>query len=185
MIAGNAGAVHVVHADLTVESEVERVVEVALARFGRVDLLVNNAAHLGGYGRSVVDGDAALLDLETHLQTNVVAPMRLSVRLSQEFWQHRAAENQAFARNVVNVSSLSGVHTYPFLGQAGYGASKAALNALTGHLAHELGVFGVRVNVVVPDSFPGRVSTASVAAAIVGLDRGTGTGEAVVLAGDD
>ncbi|CAN5426124.1 3-oxoacyl-ACP reductase FabG [soil metagenome] len=181
-LAENESPVHAVYADLTDPADVERVVEVALARFGRVDLLVNNAAHLCGYQSSVVDGDAALLDLDAHLRTNVVAPFRLAVRLAQEFWMHRAAENHAVGRNVVNISSLSGVHTYPFVGQAGYGASKAALNALTGHLAYEFGRFGVRVNVVVPDSFPHRVSTEEVADAIVQLDRGGANGEAVVVA---
>jgi len=177
----NRDAVHAVYADLTDPRDVERVIEVALARFGGVDILVNNAAHLGGYPHTMLDGDAALHDLEAHLLTNVVAPFRLAVRLAQESWQHRAADNRARGRNVVNVSSLSGLHTYPFLGQAGYGASKAALNALTVHQAHEFGRFGVRVNAVVPDSFPARVATSAVADAVVHLDRGDATGEAVVV----
>lgn len=177
----NAASVHTVYADLTDPTELDRVIEVALARFGRVDLLVNNAAYQGRYPISMVDGGTALADLDQHLLTNVVAPFRLAVRLAQEFWTQRAAENRALNRNVVNVSSLAGVRTYPFRGQAGYAASKAALNSLTGHMAHEFAAFGVRVNTVVPDTFPDLVPTSAVADAIVSLDRHTVTGEALVL----
>jgi len=180
-LAENSAAVHTVYADLTDPAEVDRVVEVALARFGRVDLLVNNAAYKGRYPTTMVDGDAALSDLDEHLQTNVVAPFRLALRLAQEFWMHRAAENHELNRSVVNISSISGVRTFPFRGQAGYAASKAALNALTGHMASEFATFGVRVNAVVPTTFPELVDTSEVADAIVTLDRGTATGDAIVL----
>jgi NAD(P)-dependent dehydrogenase (short-subunit alcohol dehydrogenase family) len=177
----NAAAVHVVHADLTDPAHVDRVVEVTLARFGRVDLLVNNAAHLGRYPTTMVDGEAALADLDAHLRTNVIAPLRLAVRLAQEYWIHRSAENHARNRSIVNVSSLSGVRTFPFRGQAGYSASKAALNSLTAHMAHEFATFGIRVNTVVPTTFPDLVATSAVADAVVELDRGTASGDAVVL----
>lgn len=180
-LAENAAAVHVVYADLDDPADVERVVEVALARFGRIDLLVNNAAYQGHYPTSMVDGGTALADLEQHLRSNVLAPFRLAVHVAQEHWLHRAAENRARGRNVINVSSTAGVRIYPFRGQAGYAASKAALNALTGHMAHEFGTFGVRVNALVPESFPQLVATAEVAAAIVRLDRSTATGEALVV----
>ncbi len=177
----NAGLVFTIYADLTDPADVDRVVEVTLARFGGVDLLVNNAAYQGTYPTSLVDGDAALLDLEEHLRTNVSAPLRLTVRLAQRAWMHHAADNRARNRNVVNVSSLAALQTFPHRGQAGYAASKAALNALTGHLAAELGTYGVRANAVVPNSFPEIVATEAVADAIVGLDRDTSTGGAVVL----
>lgn len=180
-LAVNTPAVHTLYADLTDPADVDRVVEVSLARFGRVDLLVNNAAYTGRYPTTMVDGDAALADLDEHLRTNTVAPLRLALRVAQEFWRHRAAENRDLGRNVVNISSISSVQTYPFLGQAGYAASKAALNVLTAHLASEFATFGVRVNAVLPTSFPALITTGSVAEAIVELDRGTANGEALVL----
>lgn len=180
-LADNTPAVHTLYADLTDPAEVDRVVEVTLARFGRVDLLVNNAAYMGRYPATMVDGDAALTDLDEHLRTNTVAPFRLALRVAQEFWLHRAAENRDLSRNVVNVSSISSVQTYPFLGQAGYAASKAALNILTAHMASEFSTFGVRVNAVLPTSFPGLISTESVTEAIVELDRSIASGEALVL----
>ncbi len=179
----NAGSVFTIYADLTDPADVERVVEVTLARFGGVDLLVNNAAAKPGYAGSLLDGDAPLADLEHQLRVNVAAPLLLTVRLAQRFWMHRADDNRARNRNVVNVSSVSALQTFPHQGQAGYAASKAALNALTGHLAAELGTYGVRANAVVPTSFPQLVATEAVADAIVGLDRDTSTGGAVVLDG--
>lgn len=180
----NAGGVHVVYADLTRTADIERVVEVALARSGRVDLLINNAARLGMRHSSLIDDDDALVDLDEQLRTNVLAPFALTARLAREFWRDRAADNRAHSRNVVNVSSLAATGTYPLLGP-GYGASKAALNVVSGHLAHEFAAFGVRVNALVPDSFPSRVSTASVADAIVALDRSAANGEAVVVGRED
>lgn len=173
---------HVVHADLTDGADVERVIELTLARFGGVDLLVNNAAQLGVHHRSLIEGEGALLDLEHQLSTNVVAPFRLTTRLAREFWRDRAVDNLDRSRNVVTVSSLAGVGTFPLLGP-GYGASKAALNALNGHLAHEFATFGVRVNTIVPDAFPERVTTESVVEAIVGLDRGAASGSLALIEG--
>lgn len=176
-----AASVYVVYADLCDVHDVERVVDVALARYGRVDLLVNNAAYMGRYTNTMIDGDTALIDLAQHMQTNVIAPLRLSVRLAQQFWASRASENRAANRNIVNVSSTAGSKVYPFQGQAGYAASKAALEALSGHMAAEFDSFGVRVNVIAPNSFPALVSVESVVEAVAELDHGTATGSTVMV----
>jgi 3-oxoacyl-[acyl-carrier protein] reductase len=183
-LAENRSAVHLVRADLAQDSDVERVVEITLARFGRVDLLVNNAAYTGLHPNGVVDGDAALRDIDRHFAVNVGAPLRLAVRFAQRFWRDRDLENRAANRNIVNVSSLSGARVYPFVGQALYASSKAALNHLTRHLAAEFGVFGVRVNALAPNSFPAIVGTDAVAAGIVRLDRESVTGRILALEGN-
>ena len=172
--------VYNVHADLERDGEVERVVDIALARFGRVDLLVNNAAYVGLHPQGIVDGDAALDSVEKHFAVNVGVPLRFATRLAQRFWLHRDLENRDHNRNVVNVSSLSGSRVYPG-GQAIYAASKSALNQLTRHLAAEFGVFGVRVNALAPNNFPSIVRTESVASAIVRLDGESVTGRILAL----
>lgn len=176
----DGGRVFAVRADLERDGEVERVVDLALARFGRVDLLVNNAALMGFHGAGIVDGEAALADFTRQFKVNVEVPMRLSVRIAQRFWTARAAENRAANRNVVNVSSTSGSQVYPG-GQAVYSASKAALDHLTRHMSAEFASFGVRVNAVAPNSFPSIVPTEDVADAIVGVDKGAQTGEILAL----
>jgi NAD(P)-dependent dehydrogenase (short-subunit alcohol dehydrogenase family) len=181
----NADAVYVVYADLEQDTEIDRVVEIALARYNRIDLLVNNAAHLGIHPNGLSDGSASLADLERTFAVNVSAPLRLSVRVAQQFWRDRDRENAAHGRNIVNVSSMSGSNVYPHQGQAVYSASKAALNHLTRHLAAEFGVFNVRANALAPDSFPARVRTEVVARAIVSLDEGDVTGRVLVVEGSE
>ncbi|MEV6277116.1 SDR family NAD(P)-dependent oxidoreductase [Nocardia sp. NPDC051832] len=171
----NDSRVHLIKADLTEPGEVERVVDLALARFGRVDLLVNNAVHIPTHLHGLVDGDAALDDFDRTFRTNVGVPLRLSTRLAQRGWLHDHAGNQAWNRNIVNVSCIYGTEVFAG-GQALHAASKAALNQLTRHLAAEFTEFGVRVNALTPNSFPGVVPVENVLRAIFELDNGAMTG---------
>ncbi len=171
----NASQVFVIRADLAREGEVERVVDLALAKFGGVDLLVNNAARIELQPNGMVDGDTALNEFEPQFAMNVGVPLRLSTRLAQRCWVGADLRNRGRNRNIVNVSSLSGSEVYPG-GQAIYSATKAALDHLTRHQANEFAEFGVRVNGIAPDSFPHRVPTQKVAAAIAELDAGSMTG---------
>ncbi|PZS18161.1 MAG: short-chain dehydrogenase [Pseudonocardiales bacterium] len=181
----NDSRVFTVYSDLEQSGQVERVVDMALARFDRVDLLVNNAAYTHLRPHGFIDGDGALRDLDRYFAVNVGIPLRLAVRLGQRFWMHRDQDNRAHNRNVVNVSSLSGARVFPGQGQGVYAASKAALNHLTRHLAAEFAVFGVRVNALAPNSFPHIISTDSVAHAIARLDRDDVTGRILAINGQD
>ncbi|MGW4714938.1 SDR family NAD(P)-dependent oxidoreductase [Nocardia sp. NPDC004260] len=170
----NDSRVFVVRSDLTEPGEVERVIDLALARFGGVDLLVNNAAHVRLHPGGIVDGDAALDDFDPHFALNVAVPLRLSARLAQRCWLHAGPENRARNRNIVNVSSISGSEVYP--AQTLYSASKAALNQLTRNIAAEFAEFGVRANAIAPTTFPALVPTEQVARAIVELDASAVSG---------
>jgi NAD(P)-dependent dehydrogenase (short-subunit alcohol dehydrogenase family) len=176
----NDARVYVVHADLEQPGQVERVIDIALARHGRVDLLVNAAAYSFWHEQGVVDGDLLLDSVGRHFAVNVGIPLRFATRLAQRFWLANDLQNRARNRNIVNVSSLAGSRVYPG-GQAVYAASKAALNQLTRHLAAEFGEFGVRANALAPNSFPSIVSTDSVAKAIARLDADTATGKVLVI----
>lgn len=177
-----AGRVYVVHTDLEKDGEIEHLVDLVLARYGRVDLLVNNAAHMDFHRGRLADGDAALNEMTRSFEVNVGVPTRLSVRLAQRFWMARALENRDLNRNVVNVSSISGARVYGG-GQGVYASSKAALNHLSRYMAAEFDAFGVRVNGLAPNSFPGVVPTEQVADAVVRLDRESVTGK--ILAVDE
>ena len=168
-----------VQADLTDPAEIPRVVDFALDRFGRVDVLVNAAAivrHVSLAGREAVAEHVTAM-----LEMNAMVPLRLAVELAQRFWHGRTEENLAFNRSIINVSSTSGAYIYSNIGQSGYAASKAALNMLTCHLAEEFADFGLRANTVAPDSFPERVSTASVCDAIARVAAGDMNGKMLLL----
>ena len=128
----------------------------ALARFGRVDMLINNASELG---------PSPLLPLEEHpwqsllriYRVNVVAPLHLTQLLLP---QMKARGRGA----IINISSDAAVNAYPRWG--GYGSSKAALAHASRILAAELEGTGVRVFVL----DPGDMNTEMHALAEPGVD---------------
>ena len=127
----------------------------AVARWGRLDLLVNNASELGPSPLpklSELDPSA----LERVLRVNVLAPLSLTQRLLPAL---RTARGR-----VVNISSDAAVAGYP--GWGGYGASKAALDLISLTFAHELSESAV--SVVSVD--PGDMRTAMHQAAFPGED---------------
>jgi NAD(P)-dependent dehydrogenase (short-subunit alcohol dehydrogenase family) len=159
---------------LTDQRDLERVVDLALARFERVDLLVNAAVH--SRWDSMVETDSLVNDAALQFEVNVLVPLRLSVFVARRFWRDRELENRRWNRNVVNISSAAGHTVYPSRGQSVYAASKAALEMLTRHMANEFGIFGVRANALAPNSFPSIISTKEVVDGIVDLDRGAANG---------
>jgi len=123
-------------------------VEAAIEKFGRIDLLVNNAGQPSREPDPLADNDEAFRDM---LNANVVAP-RAWIRAVADAWmaEHGGA--------VVNVASIAGVRTEKTLSM--YAVSKAALIYLTGQLALELAP-GIRVNAIAP-GFTETATTASV-----------------------
>jgi NAD(P)-dependent dehydrogenase (short-subunit alcohol dehydrogenase family) len=129
-----------VSADVSDRSDVERLAAEALARFGRVDVLINNASALGPAPMPYLT-DYPIEYFDQVLRTNVTAPFLLT----------RALIGQMLARgsgSVINVSSDAGVVGYPTWGA--YGVSKAALDQLTRTWAAEVDGTGVRINSVDP-----------------------------------
>ena len=166
-------------ADLTRESAIERVVARAIKCFGHVDLLVNAAAH--SRWSPLLDTKDVSDAARCHFELNAVAPLRLALELVQKFWRGREQENRQRNRNIVNLSSTAGQLVYKDQGQALYGASKAALELLTRHMANEFAALGVRANAIAPNSFPSIVCTESVVNRIVGLDRSAATGTVITI----
>ena len=175
----NEHPVFAVQADVTRPEDVERLVDLALARYGTVDLLVNAAAR--NTREPVLDADRFERSLREHVEVNVLGPLRLCGALTAACWREDPGGNRARRRNVVNVSSTAGVYLYGGQRQAAYSVSKAALNWLTCHLAEELDPVGVRANVVAPNTFPGLVATERVLDGIVALDAGEQSGEIVLI----
>ena len=175
----NKNPVFGIRADLMVDDDYARVVELTLARFGRVDLLVHAAVH--SVWAPIVESDRLLRSAGAQFGVNVVAPLRLATLLARAFWRDRAAENTASNRNIVHLSSVAGLRIVTGCGQSLYSASKAALNFLSRHMADEFAAFGVRVNTIAPTGFPRLIPTAAVAAAVHRLDHDTVTGKTLII----
>ena len=127
-----------VAADISDGASCRALAEAALARFGRIDVLVNNAYHPGTYER------IETVDLDTWrppFEVNVLG----SLRLSQAVIPTMKKQGEG---SIVMINSMSMRRMMEMFG--GYAASKAALNAATQTLALEVGGYGIRVNSVVP-----------------------------------
>ena len=140
-VAAELGSItEVVSLAVDVSDDAERLVDATIDRFGRIDVLVNNASELGPSPMPNLE-DLRWQDMDRILRVNVTAPLHLA----QLVLPHMRARGEGV---IVNVSSDAGVEAYP--GWGGYGASKAALEHLSRVLAQELTDTGVRVYVVDP-----------------------------------
>ncbi len=153
-IRAAGGEVASVFGDLADLATPQKVVEAAVAAFGTVDILVNNAAVTDA---ATLAKDANIADMdgptwERVLRVNTIAP----ALLCQHAIPHMI---KAGGGAIVNVASGRGVQGD--LGLPAYGASKAALINLTLNVATQYGKQGIRANVIVV----GMVMTPSVAAA--------------------
>jgi NAD(P)-dependent dehydrogenase (short-subunit alcohol dehydrogenase family) len=142
--------------DVADPSHAERLVRAGLDRFGRIDVLINNASELGPSPMPEL-ANLSIQAFEDVLRVNVVAPLKLT----QLVLPAMRARGSGL---IVNVTSDAGVNAYPTWG--GYGSSKAALEHLSRVLAAELVGSGVRVFVV----DPGDMDTAMHRAAEPGVD---------------
>lgn len=125
-----------VETDVTRSADAERMLDAALVTYGRLDVLVNNAA-IGG-GDDILATDEATWD-------RVVAVVLKSVFLCTRAVLPRMIEAQRGA--IVNISSVNGLTG---LGEEAYSAAKAGVINLTQNLAIRYGQHGVRANVICP-----------------------------------
>ena len=146
--AGNADAVEdklreigadymVLESDITDEDAVREIYSAVMERFGRIDVLVNNAA----------DGDMEGIDTIEAVTRDVIddtfaVNVRGSIMMTREF-----VKNRSDCGRVINISTDA---AQVFAGQITYGASKATLEALTRSIALEVAKYGITVNCVAP-----------------------------------
>ncbi len=150
------GSARGVHQDVSSEEGWATVVAETLSAFGRLDVLVNNAAiyRVGPIEEERLDDFNRIL----------------AVNLTGTFLGIRAcipALRASGGGSIINISSVAGLEG--FSGHAAYGSSKWAVRGLTKIAALELGQYGIRVNSV----HPGAIDTPMIAGfARPGVDRG-------------
>ncbi|GAB3259037.1 oxidoreductase [Kineosporia babensis] len=126
--------------DVTDKARIGEVVEAALARFGQIDVLVNNAGY--GYRAAVEEAD----DTDVHhlFATNVFGAVHLIQAVLPGMRERRSG-------TILNISSI-GARLTPS-GSGFYSATKAALEGITGSLRKEVAPLGIRAVVVEPGAF--------------------------------
>lgn len=145
--AEGAGRIHPLQADVTREDDCARVVEAALARFGRLDVLVNNA----GRGMKYVSQEFLTRPTRFWEVEPAVFRMVIDTNVNGPFLMARAAVApmlRAGRGRIVNVSMNR--ETMRRAGFSPYGPSKAALESETAIWAQDLDGTGITVNALLP-----------------------------------
>ena len=140
--------IHPVQADVTADKDRRRLVATTLERFGRVDVLVNNA----GMSSGGPEAQASLEVFRSVLALNLEAVFALSQVVAEPMRAQGSG-------SIVNISSMFSLVASVPVPDAGYVASKSALNGLTRELATQWGVDGVRVNAIAPGWFLTEMTT--------------------------
>ena len=146
--AGNAGEVEkklrdmgadclIIESDISNEDCVKDIYSKVLAKYGKVDVLVNNAATDDENGFDTIERIT-----QGVIDDTFAVNVRGSLLMTREFIAHRGS----FGR-IINISTDA---AQAFAGQITYGASKATLEALTRSIALEVAEYGITVNCVAP-----------------------------------
>jgi NAD(P)-dependent dehydrogenase (short-subunit alcohol dehydrogenase family) len=123
--------------DLTVNDQLENLVQATVKEFGKIDILVNNAAR--SFLRSLMDLREDGWDKV--FNTNVKAVWLLSRLVARKMMEQKSGR-------IINITTVGAEKAE--LGMAAYGCSKAALKMLTRCMAREWAQFGIQVNAVGP-----------------------------------
>jgi NAD(P)-dependent dehydrogenase (short-subunit alcohol dehydrogenase family) len=125
--------------DITKPDQCAAMVEAAVARFGRIDALVNSAGIVESKG--TLDIDAA--GFENMVTINLTG----AFNLCQSVLRHMVAQN---AGAIVNIASLAAQRGGGLVGGAHYASAKGGVVSLTRTIAREFGPQGIRANIVCP-----------------------------------
>lgn len=140
LVASAPDRVLAVALDVTASGAADKAVAAALARFGRVDVLVNNA----GYGSVGAVEETPEAELRAQMETNFFGAVAVTKATLPHLRERRAGA-------IVMISSLGGQLSYAGFGA--YSASKFALEGLSEALAQEMASFGIKVLIVEPGAF--------------------------------
>ncbi|MGI8640111.1 MAG: glucose 1-dehydrogenase [Pyrinomonadaceae bacterium] len=137
-------------ADVSKESDVQAVVDETVAKFGKVDILINNA----GISWGAMPEEMPLEKWQKVIDVNLTGCFLFAQAVGREMLKVNSG-------SIINIASISGMTSSangPFY--AGYAASKAGLIGLTRELAASWGRKGIRVNAIAPGFFHSRLADA-------------------------
>ena len=136
-IASRGCEVAAVSGDISKEEDARRISEVAVERFGGIDILVNNAANFTTFSVET----ATVEQWQTVLGVNVIG----TALVAKHAIPHLKKRGKG---SIVNVGSMSGIIAQPNM--ATYNSSKAAIHTMTRCMALDLAPFNIRVNTICP-----------------------------------
>ena len=126
--------------DVCSQESIDAAFDAAVARFGHIDVLVNNAGH--GYRSSVEEGDKyAVYEL---FETNTFGPVELIKKVLPGMRERKSGA-------IINITSIAAVRSA--VGSGYYAAAKAALEYISEGLAKEVNPLGIKVMIVEPGAF--------------------------------
>ncbi|HVU96529.1 MAG TPA: oxidoreductase [Puia sp.] len=138
---GGGDRILVVMLDVTNEKEVKTGVQAAIDRFGRIDVLVNNA----GYGLLAATEEASDEEVRRQYDTNVFGLLNVTRAVLPQMRKQASG-------HIINISSLFGyLNSVPGFGL--YGSTKYAVEGITEGMAIELKPLGIRVTAAAPGLF--------------------------------
>ncbi len=126
--------------DVTKQAQIDEAVKAAKEKFGRIDVLVNNAGY--GYQSSVEEGEEA--EIRAQFDTNVFGLFALTRAVLPIMRAQRSG-------NILNITSVAGLIGFP--GSGYYAASKHAVEGWSDALRAEVGPLGIGVTCVEPGPF--------------------------------
>lgn len=140
IVAGNENNAVAIKLDVTKKEEIKQAVEKTLQKFGRIDVLVNNAG-IGYFGAIEESEDAAVRNM---FDINVFG----LANMIQETLPVMRAQKSG---HIVNIASIGGLVGFPAVGF--YNATKFAVDGLSESLAKETAPLGIKVTIVAPSGF--------------------------------
>ncbi len=155
-IRGRGGRAEVYDLDVQDHGAVNRMAKDVLDRFGRVDVLINNAGHSSPHRKLLTTTPE---EIQSVLGTNLVGAIFCAQAVAPSMLE-------AGRGTIINVSSMAGVNP-GLIGGMVYSAAKAGLINFTGFLNYEFKNTGIRASVVIP----GEIDTPTLDARPVAPDR--------------
>jgi len=136
--------------DVSKVEDIQAVVDETVNKFGKIDILINNA----GISWGAMPEDMPLAKWQQVLDVNLTGCFLFAQAVGREMLKNKSG-------SIINIASISGITSSangPFY--AGYAASKAGLIGLTRELAASWGRRGIRVNAIAPGFFHSRLADA-------------------------